>query len=250
MHVDILKNPTLIQVSHNPPLSPLRALQTLRALLLYKPILPILVDSWSVWTHQFNPKRVPKSPPFYCIIFLVVWRYGTFTSLCFPPLSVLINLFIPQRLEVLQVHRQQRARARWAAVGAHALHAVPLGLIWANTVQTGQKNERESGIMFTMFTILVQHVIFTCWPMGMQLVLQVFGHKPKCWTKIWPDDGATWKAKAADFYILHIKFSLLVFCSGGSFMKFEKISSVYLSLRLNIVNRNPVLQAELKEVGI
>lgn len=53
----------------------------------------------------------------------------TFTSLGFPPLSVLINLFIPQRLEVLNVHRQQRALSRRAAVGAHALHTVPLGLL-------------------------------------------------------------------------------------------------------------------------
>lgn len=68
---------------------------------------------------------------------------GTFGSLGLPPLPVLINLFVPQRLEVLHVHRQQRALARRAAVGADALHTVPLGFLGANTVQTGQNTTRH-----------------------------------------------------------------------------------------------------------
>lgn len=55
--------------------------------------------------------------------------HSTFGSLSFPPLSVLINLFVPQRLEVLDVHRQQGALARRAAVGACALHTVSLRFI-------------------------------------------------------------------------------------------------------------------------
>lgn len=67
--------------------------------------------------------------------------YRTFSGLCFPPLSVLVDLLVPQRLEVLQVHRQQGALSRRAAVGADALHAVPLGLVRGNTVQTGRGRE-------------------------------------------------------------------------------------------------------------
>lgn len=104
--------------------------------------------------HHFDVSWFLRSTPFpwvhrlYCVC-VCVCMCRTFSSLGFPPLSVLIHLLIPQRLEVLHVHRQQGALAWRAAVGAHALHAVPFGFIWANTVQTADaktwKGRRKEG---------------------------------------------------------------------------------------------------------
>lgn len=68
--------------------------------------------------------------------------YCTFTRLCFPPLPVLVNLFIPHGLEVLDVHAQQGAGPWRAAVGAHALYALPLGLLGGKTVQAAPGKHR------------------------------------------------------------------------------------------------------------
>lgn len=66
----------------------------------------------------------------------IIWReHRTFAGLRFPALPVLADLLIPQRLEVLYVHGEQGALSRRTAVGAHALHAVPLGLVGGNAVQ-------------------------------------------------------------------------------------------------------------------
>lgn len=80
--------------------------------------------------HECPPKRI-------------TWQdCRTFAGLRFPPLPVLADLLVPQRLEVLNVHGEQGALTWRAAVGAHALHAVPLGLVRGDAVQA--ESEWES----------------------------------------------------------------------------------------------------------